>query len=133
MNKTLILIVAIYLVILSFVFPSFADEIFAVEKPDGSLAIHYYLGGGKSLEKTLEQVGFSGYPIHRITERDLPASRADRKYWKWSNGRIEIDTVKKAVDIQKENEKIQKKEAVLTKLKIDDEELKSLKYALDKI
>lgn len=106
-----------------------AGELYAVEKPDGSVSvINYY--GGEPLINIINDLGFAGYPIRRITKADLP-DRADREVWAFNDvpigKKLKVDTVKKA---QKKAEKAAKeaeREAVLLKLKISKDEFKKLK------
>lgn len=110
-----------------------AAESYAVEKPDGSVAIVNYFGGADSLSDVIEELGFSGYPIIRISASDLP-DRSDREFWSFNDvplgKKIKVDTDKKAA---KEADKAQKRaeiDAVLLKLKVTEDEVKKLKDVL---
>ena len=104
-------------------------DMYAVERPDGSVSVVNHIGGD-SLEDVLGELGFSGYPIIRISASDLPP-REDRSFWAFNDipvgKKLKVDSVKKA---QKEAEKQAKeaeKDAVLTKLKISREEARLLR------
>ena len=105
---------------------------YLVEKPDGSVAIVGYNTKSKndSLKDVIDSLGYTGYPISLIRASELP-SRSDREFWKKNDvpigDKVIIDEVKKA---QKEAEKASEKtarDAVLTKLKITEEEFKKIK------
>lgn len=104
-------------------------ERYMVEKPDGGVAIVYV--EGESIESVLEKNQMTGWDYREINDEDIPASRADRNYWKFDSGskKVVVDTAKKA---QVEQEKSAKKEAVLAKLKITEQEARDLINAVAK-
>lgn len=108
-----------------------SEEIYLIEKPDGTVAVHHYFIGSKdTLEDAINNAGLSGLPMKNITQSDIPASKEDRKYWKKNTGigkAITIDLVKKQADIDLKTAQDAQKAALLTKLKITEEEAKLLK------
>lgn len=125
----------LFLFLILFATPLFAEEIYLVEKPDGSVAVHYYIpGSNDTLEETLKNAGLEDLPTQRITQNDIPDDRKDRKYWKmnFTGKKIGIDTAKKQADEDAKAAKLAKKEAVLSKLKISPDEFKDLIYDIQK-
>lgn len=57
---------------------------------------------------------------------ELPQSRENRAEWKHKDGRIVVDQAKVSARVAKESEKVSKKQAVLAKLKLSEEEVKTL-------
>ena len=104
-----------------------AEELYAVENPDGSVVIVNYQGGSNdSLNDVLRDFGLTGLPITGIKRSDIPVDRSDRKFWKLTGKSIAVDSVKKQ-DFENEKAlKEQEKEAVLSKLKISKEEFEKL-------
>lgn len=136
-----------YFLLISFLFISGvceASQMYAVERDDGGISIVTYEDGSKdSLADVLKDMGlmysFDPHKIYAISKSDLPADRADRRYWKLNKvgigPRVLIDTDKKQADIdRKKNEKIlkkQKRDVVLGKLNITESELKDLNENTD--
>lgn len=61
-----------------------------------------------------------------VEDTDIPTTRADRDCWVHKNGKVEVDSVKRQEKFAKKAEKEGKKNSVLSKLKITEEEFKEL-------
>lgn len=106
-----------------------ADKLVAVEKPDGSVAIvNYFQNSQKSLQEVIQELGFSSYPQHEVTQDKLPPGRIDRAFWTWKTNKVDIDQAKKAQAQAEENQKQAKKTAALAKMGITGQELKEALY-----
>jgi hypothetical protein len=100
---------------------------YLAENPDGSVRVIYYVPGSvKTIDQVLTDLGVDKSKVKEIKSDDIPGDRTDRKYWKAKNGKIEIDANKKQADIDSKLAKKAEKDAVLSKLKISDEELDKL-------
>ena len=79
---------------------------------------------------TLEQIAQkdvpNGVPYQIVDDSIIPASRENRNEWKLNGNNIEIDQVKVDAKLAKAAEKASKKQTVLAKLKITEEEFKEL-------
>jgi len=89
-----------------------AIETYAVKHPTGEVSIVYYIEGSQdSVEDVLKSSNLSGLPAVKVDSVDIPADRADRKYWKVQGSKVVIDGLKKAEDQTKKaaekNEKLQ--------------------------
>lgn len=106
-------------------------EIYAVDKPDGSVAIaHYFQNSNETLEDFLRGVGLSGLPIRRIQASDIPqdaeGKKIDREFWKRSGAKVVVDSTKKQDALDVIAAKEAEREAVLLKLKISKTEFEKL-------
>lgn len=104
--------------------------LYAAKKPDGSAVIfRYFETSEDSMTEFLEDVGLSGLPIIAITESDIPKGEK-REYLKVNDvpigKKIVVDEIKKQADLDKEAAKQQKKDKVLQKLGISEQELEEL-------
>ena len=133
-----ILLIALCLVfITSF---ALASQVRVIYNPDQSVAmvIHPAPQSKKDAEteeewlsrvfaETTETAGLEGLVYDDIEKSDLP-SRSDRKYWKGEPGKkMTIDNNKKQLDIL---EKLEKKNAIKTKLGLSDKEIDDLREIL---
>lgn len=106
----------------------FAEEIYMVENPDGTVeVVHYLEGSSKSLSQVMKDSGLEGRQAIKINPSDIPPTRADRKYWKKAVDKIGIDAAKKASDESEKQQKETDIDTVLTTLKITREDFKKLK------
>lgn len=132
MNKIMILFFVAFFISIAVILDAQVEtELYVVEKPDGSVSIiNYILGSGDSLEGIVNDLGFSGLPIKKITKNDLPNDRSDRKYWKLNQipigKKIEIDTVKKQADETAKTIKEARKQALLKMTPAEFQEAKDL-------
>ena len=119
-------LILVFLLLISGISYASDSELYLVERPDGGVSVLQYFPGSKdSLQDVLRDMGFSGYPIERISKNDLPTNRADRKYWKRGVlNKIEIDTAKKTADQVAEAAKDARKK---TLLKMTDSEFQEAK------
>lgn len=108
------------------VYAEVSTERYAVEKPDGKVAVAYYIPGSKdTLEEFLKSNGLYGLPFSRVKDSDI-RDRSDRNFWVKEGKAIAVDTEKKA-EIEEENQaKESEKEAILEKMKISKEEFEKL-------
>lgn len=105
-------------------------ENYAVERPDGGITVVYYVPGSEdSLDDVLRDMSLSGFPISKVKKSDLPPTREFRNTWTKLGKRIVEDGDKKIEIIQEKERKESKKQAVLSKLKISEEELDVIKKA----
>jgi len=118
-----------------FIFSLFFGSTFAyaekylVERPDGSVAIINYLGGSNdSFADVVRDLGFTGFPIERLDESDLPATREDRKYWRLNavpiGAKIKIDTAAKATDQAQEATDLARRNTLATKMGVTPAEMR---------
>jgi len=108
---------------LAFSVNAYAVERYAIDNPDGSLTIAYYIpGSNDSLEEFLYSVGLSGLPITKITE--MPEDKKDRSAWKRNGSRIVVDPIKKQSESEAKAQKQAKQDLILAKLKITKADLK---------
>jgi len=128
-----ILILFFFILISKICFANVQTEKYVVEKPDGSVVVvHYFPGSSDTIFDVLRANGFEGLPTVKIKDSDILASREDRKYWKRSGDKIIVDQIKKQKDLTLESQQTAKKEAVLGKLKISEQELKDVLNGLEK-
>jgi len=107
-------------------------EMYSVDRDDGGVSIiHYKEGSRDSLDDVIKELGFEGMFIRRITE--IPNDRSDREFWAMSGKKIVIDNVKKQASINEKLNERMKRDAVLNKLKLSEDEAKSLKGAVNAI
>lgn len=110
-----------YIVVLIIAVLSFGG-IYAVEKPDGSIAIiNYKEGSFDALDEVLRDLGFDGYPIRRVDPKEFPP-REDRDYWIMLGGKIKVDQMAKQLDLNRQNQHVQKLQALRNKLGLTEEE-----------
>lgn len=64
--------------------------------------------------------------FHEVEESEIPSDRTDRDCWTHKNGKFEVDEVKRQARLEKKEGKDRKKNAVLAKLKITEEEFLDL-------
>jgi len=103
-------------------------ETYAVQQPDGSVAIVNYIpGSSKTIEQDLQSKGYENLPVYKLRNEDMPPSRVDRKYWKIHNGKIVIDTIKKQADSVTAQQVEAEKEAIFSKMKISKQEYEKIK------
>lgn len=132
MKKLIFVLVVFFLIPYALILDAQVEtELYAVERPDGGVSIiHYIPGSGDSLESVVNELGFSGFPIKRITKNDLPQDRTDRKYWKMNpvpiGKKIEIDTAKKTADETAKAAKEERKRALLKLTPPEYQEAKDL-------
>lgn len=107
---------------------AFADwEHYAVEKPDGSIAVvGYNPGSNDTIQDVLNELGFSGFPIVSVTKNDLPQDRSDRKYWKKLGKKIVVDQDLKNSDLAKKQADDNRKKALLKMTDAEYQEAKAL-------
>ena len=120
----------IFLSLILFSVPAYA-EMYAVERPDGGTSIIYYQeGSNDSLESVINDLGFKGFPIKKITPSDLPPDRSNRKYWKVNEipigKKIMIDSNKKQADEAAQQSTEARKRAVLKMTPAEFQEAKDL-------
>lgn len=130
----------IFLLVLFFCSPVFADPVRVVFKPDNTTAVIY---PGKESCKVNENQGdclnrvfslamqgeLANLPYEDMDSSELPATREDRNFWKKGNGKkIEIDNLKKK---EKEDARKAKKTKVLQKLGLTEAEFQELKDVLE--
>lgn len=126
MRKSIVFFVLVFLFTAFFSQTVFAEERYAVKNPDGSVRILVYQGGIKdSFDDFLKSVGAYGLPIIAISNSE-DSDKKDRDYWTLVNGHLTIDQFKKQADIDAKAAKKAKKDAVLSKLKITEQEFEEL-------
>jgi hypothetical protein len=105
----------------------FAYEKYAFQDSEGVHIVTIY-DETSTIEKELEKIGKSGANAILIKDENIIATRADRKYWKLNGSNIVVDVEKKQNDLDAIALQKAKRDAVLEKLKITEEELKSLEF-----
>ena len=101
------------------------------------MKIIYELGGkvyvvnpNPNSELTLEQIAAkdvpSGVDYKIVDDSAIPVSREHRDEWKINGNTIEIDQAKVDAKLAAKSEKTNKRNAILSKLKITEDELKDL-------
>lgn len=104
---------------------------YLVENKDGSVSIVNHVDSARDdLQEVIDDLGLSDQKIIVMPKTsDLPSAE-DRKYWKFNSiplgKKIVVDEDKKQADLIAKTEKKAKKDTVLSKLKITEEELKDL-------
>lgn len=103
------------------------EEIYSVQRDDGGVSIvHYNPASKDSLEDVLRESGLDGLFARKISASDLPASKADREFWKASGKKVVVDQAKKQQSEAEKSQKEIEKQAVLAKLKISKNEADAL-------
>lgn len=72
------------------------------------------------------QPSFPGITPSLVNASEVPSERTYRNEWSLKNGKVEVDPVKVQAKADKEAEKQNKRQAILSKLKISEEELADL-------
>jgi hypothetical protein len=95
-------------------------------KPDGTLVVVTPTG-----LIPIEQVLIKDIPKNAINpkivdESEIPSDRTNRDCWKDNNGKIETDMDKVSIRESKISEKESERQAVLSKLKLSNEELEKI-------
>lgn len=108
----------------------------AVWKRADGVSITYFDDRGINDGETEEQYinreienirpNFPGIEPIIVDKANVPKERIDRKYWKLQDGEIVTDEMKKYDDYVKDQQKIARKNTVLQKLKITEEDLKDV-------
>jgi hypothetical protein len=71
------------------------------------------------------KLGLTGTFVE-VEETEIPSDRSNRDCWVHKNGKVEVDSVKLQAKEAKKAEKEGKKNSILSKLKITEEEFKDL-------
>ncbi len=77
------------------------------------------------LEIVANLAGLTGN-YESVQDSDLPATKDDRYAWKFENGKVKVDSAKKAAKDAEKQAKKDAKDAVLSKLGLTEQELKDL-------
>ena len=112
--------------------PAYAEiETYVIERSDGGVSTFRLDSESDVAPQSIVDKWQGSYTqatatgLRKIDPTTLP-SKADRNYWKHSNGQVVVDTVKKQQDETEKEAKADRKAAVLAKLKISEEEFKDL-------
>lgn len=97
---------------------------------DGKVCVvHPVLSNGLTIEQIAEKDVPSGASYQIVEDSAVPTSREHRNEWKLNGNKVAVDQVKVDAKLAKEAEKSPKKQALLAKLKITEEELSLIKGA----
>ena len=107
-------------------------EMYAVQRDDGGVSIVYYIpGSSDTLEDVLRENELEGKPVKRIKEDAFQESKADRDFWTFAGSKIRLDQFKKQEAQVQKQAKESKKDEVLGKLKISEEDAKALREVIN--
>lgn len=102
-------------------------ESYAVELQDGSISIYNHEPTSpKTLTDVLKENGIEPLSVFKVTEKDLPPTKADKKYWVRQGKNIVIDTVKKSQAEAAKQAKEARKQALLKMTPAEYQEAKDL-------
>ena len=106
---------------------------------DGGLSITYFGTNDKLLGETDQELiqgmlvkqgaaaHLQGATVTLINKADVPAKTQDRDCWSLNGNKVEVDAQKLSAKQAKASEKESKKQAILSKLKIDESDLQVIK------
>jgi hypothetical protein len=111
-----------------------------IERADGGISIINLALKDKRVNETMAEfearafqstidknLAFQGLPFTDIDDSEIPKDRVDRGSWELKSGKIKVNAAKKATADAAKQAKIDKIEALKTKLGLTDEDLEILR------